>query len=127
MSGRGPPSNPAKERTLGEPCDLPRGLPKAAGGQSGGLALAKGKWVLPLQHHPPGEALSLSRPRVAGIHGTGAMEHGQCDTCQALSRQVLGPSTSRCEGHIAVSHGIAVESKLVCWWLSCAASIGGAL
>ena len=48
MSGRGPPSNPAKERTLGEPCDLPRGLPKAAGGQSGGLALAKGKWVLPL-------------------------------------------------------------------------------
>ena len=27
MSGRGLPSNPAKERTLGEPCDLPRGLP----------------------------------------------------------------------------------------------------
>lgn len=49
------------------------------------------------------------------------------DTCQALSRQVLGLSMSKCEGHTVVSRGIAVESKLVCWWPSCAASVGGAL
>ena len=126
QAGGSPQILPRREHWA-SPVTCPEGYPEAAGEQSGAPALAKGKWVLPLQHHPPGEALRLSRPRVAGIHGTGAMEHGQCDTCQALSRQVLGLSTSRCEGHIAVSRGIAVESKLMCWWLSCAASIGGAL
>lgn len=126
QAGGSPQILPRREHWA-SPVTCPEGSPEAVGGQSGGPALAEGKWVLPLQHHPPGEALSLSRPRVAGIHGTGAMEHGQCDTCQALSRQVLGPSTSRCEGHTALSRGIAVESKLVCWWPSCAASIGGAL